>query len=253
MMHSDLIKSLKTQKLIIIVGNYGSGKTEVAVNLAFAFRSADCAVTIADLDVVNPYFRCREQREAMEAEGIRVAAPSGVEKWADTPIIIPEIKGMAQAEHDGVGIFDVGGDDVGATVLSSLRDAIGDRSYQLLQVVNTKRPFTDSPAGIISMKNAIENKSRLKVSGFVANSHLMGETDLETIQHGIDAAKQAALEAETNLTFVAVMSEWADEIANRNIDLPILVMKRRMLPPWKVSATSFVRGFGPPNYRRAED
>ena len=234
-------------RLIIIVGNYGSGKTETAVNLAFHFNSSGTKVAIADLDVVNPYFRCREQLEAMTAAGIRVVVPEGAKRWADLPIVLPEIKGMAQADDDpGVRIFDVGGDDVGATLLASLRAAIGDRPYALLQVVNTKRPFTDSVEGVLAMKRAIELKSGMTVNGFIANAHLMEETTPQDILEGIDIARQAARVAGVETVIAAVMSTWRDDPALRNIDVPILFMERRMLPPWKEAPISAGAGFGPP-------
>ena len=81
-------------RLIIVVGNYGSGKTEVCVNLAIALRQADWSVQLADLDLVNPYFRCREAQSRMKEYGIRVVYPPGAQAWADLPILLPEIRGM---------------------------------------------------------------------------------------------------------------------------------------------------------------
>lgn len=237
------------ERLLIIVGNYGSGKTEVAVNLAFDFRLAGKKVTIADLDVVNPYFRCREQLEAMTAAGIDVVAPGGDKRWADLPIVLPEIKGMAQADDDGdhVRIFDVGGDDVGATLLSSLREALGSRPYALWQVVNTKRPFTDTTAGVLKMKDGIEAKSRMRVTGFVANSHLMEDTTPPVIFEGVAIAKEAARRSGVKTVLAAVMSTWRDDPMIRSIDVPVLFMERRMLPPWKVEPVLAGAGFGPPS------
>ncbi|MFH2000026.1 MAG: hypothetical protein ABIK28_10110, partial [Planctomycetota bacterium] len=93
--------------LLIIVGNYGSGKTEVSVNLALALVATH-AVKIVDMDIVNPYFRCREAREIMEAQGIRVIYPEGEFVSADLPIIVPEVKGSLFSK-EGFVIFDVGG------------------------------------------------------------------------------------------------------------------------------------------------
>ncbi len=234
------------ERLIVIVGNFGSGKTEVAVNLAFFYRLQGYAVSIADLDVVNPYFRCREQKEAMEAAGIRVVVPEGDKRFADLPIILPEIKGMAEADDASVRIFDVGGDDVGATVLASLREALGERPYDLFQVVNTKRPFTDSVKGILAMKDAIEKKSRMRVTGFVANTHLMDETTADIIAEGVKTAETAAHAAGIGVVFAATIFDWKDNALIRGIDVPVLFMERRMLPPWKAESKGLPPGFGPP-------
>ena len=249
-MQIDPIERLFEDRLIVVVGNYGSGKTEVSVNLAFRARAQGRRVVIADLDVVNPYFRCREQLEAMEAAGIETVVPGGDKRWADQPIVLPSIKGMAQAGADGgVRIFDVGGDDVGATLLSSLFEAMHDRPYELLQVVNTKRPFTDSSAGILAMKDALERKSRLTVTGFIANAHLMDDTTAAVIVEGIEAAKAAAETAGIQTVFAAVMSPWNEDSAVRNTGVPLLVMERRMLPPWKSESHVEAQGFGPPGGR----
>ncbi|UCF67048.1 MAG: cobalamin biosynthesis protein CbiA, partial [Acidobacteriota bacterium] len=102
---------------MMIVGGFGSGKTEVAVNLAINLARRGRTVQVADLDLVNPYFRCREARALMEHHAIRVVVPPGAQAYADLPILLPEIKGMLHPPEDTLSLFDVGGDDVGATVL----------------------------------------------------------------------------------------------------------------------------------------
>ena len=100
------------ERLIIVVGNYGSGKTEVAVNLALRLASQGARVQLADLDLVNPYFRSREVRELLEAQGIRVVLPPPRLASSDLPIVVPEIRGMLRPPAGTRSIFDVGGDDV---------------------------------------------------------------------------------------------------------------------------------------------
>ena len=110
---------LPKNHVILFTGNYGSGKTEVAVNYASWLAREGKRVQIADLDLVNPYFRVREAREPLEKLGIEVVAPAGDYHSADLPILLPQVKGLI--EHPkGYTILDVGGDNVGATVLSAL-------------------------------------------------------------------------------------------------------------------------------------
>jgi Mrp family chromosome partitioning ATPase len=101
--------------IVAIVGNYGSGKTEVAINLAVNCKRSGLEVRIADLDLVNPYFRTREAENALEALGIKVILPPREFLHADLPILSPAIAGMVQ-QPDGLTLLDVGGDDAGATV-----------------------------------------------------------------------------------------------------------------------------------------
>ncbi len=221
-----------SERLVIIVGNYGSGKTEVAVNLALARARAGKRVQIADLDIVNPYFRSREARAAMEAAGIRVVMPAGKNQFADLPIVVPEIKGMLAPAGDDLSIFDVGGDEVGARMLSSFREALGDAPYSLLQVINSRRPFTDTAAGCLKMKTAIETASRLRVTGLLVNSHLVNETTPEILLEGYRMALEVERLSGVPVECVTAMGDLADSPALSVVAAPILRLERNMLPPW---------------------
>ena len=136
------------RELFLFTGNYGSGKTEVSVNVATTLARAGVKpLTIAELDLVNPYFRCREARDPMEALGIRVVAPGGNMHNADLPILLPEVLGAIR-NRDGVTLLDVGGDNVGATVLASLKPMLMNRPHHMLFVLNQNRPFTDTIDGV---------------------------------------------------------------------------------------------------------
>ena len=215
---------------MIITGNYGSGKTEVAVNwtLHLARRGVG-NVSIADLDVVNPYFRCREASELLVSFGVRVIVPQGEHFHSELPIVLPEIKGLLQRD-DGIAMLDVGGDDVGARVLRSFAGFF--RAHEMLQVVNAFRPFTDTVAGCLRIQDEIEESSGLRMTGIICNAHLMDETDVDTILRGAELAVEVAERRDLRLRFVTAMHPLADEVARRS-GLPVLPLDRRMLPPWK--------------------
>ena len=109
--------------IVIVTGNYGSGKTEVSVNLAVENRARGIDVRLADLDLVNPYFRSREARHQLRDLGIEVILPHEQYMAADLPILVPEVAGAIR-EQKAMVILDVGGDDVGATVLAALADRL---------------------------------------------------------------------------------------------------------------------------------
>lgn len=222
------------ERLIAIVGNYGSGKTEVSVNLSLQLARRGARVQIADLDIVNPYFRCREASLLMEANGIRVVVPPGAQAWADLPIILPEIRGMLHPPPGTISIFDVGGDDAGARALASFRTSVADNAYQLWQVINAKRPFTDTVAGCLRMRRAIESASRFSVTGWLVNSHLIDETTPECVLDGWRLAQAVSEETGVPIRLVAVMDELADAPDLAVIDAPVLRLTRHMLPPWLV-------------------
>jgi hypothetical protein len=221
-----------SERLVIVVGNYGSGKTEISVNLAISGARAGRRVQIADMDIVNPYFRSREAVARMERLGIRVVIPPGDQKWADLPIVVPEIKGMLEPSGEDISIFDVGGDDVGARMLSSLREPLGDGSYSLLQVINSRRPFTSTLEGCLKMHDQIEAASRLKVTGLAVNSHLLDDTTPEVVLEGYELARRVSRRAGVPIEFVAAMGKMAGDPALSEIEAPLLRLERNMLPPW---------------------
>lgn len=218
------------QSVVVITGNYGSGKTEVAVNWALWMRRAGLEVTIADLDIVNPYFRCREAQDLMTEAGIRVLAPGGELHHSELPILMPEVRGVIE-RPTGVTLLDVGGDDDGARVLSGLSSFFGD--YEMLQVVNQRRPFTDTVEGCLKIQHEIEVASRLKVTGVISNSHLMDETDEEVILEGAAFAHEVGSTRGQELRFTTVERRLAEQVDFERIDSPVLVFDRLMLPPWK--------------------
>ncbi len=219
-------------RLLMVVGNFGSGKTEVAVNLAIQLAKAGRTVQLADLDLVNPYFRSREAQKLMEAHGIRVVVPPGDQAFADLPIILPEIRGMLSPPAGTTTIFDVGGDDVGARALATFRPSIPDGGYELWQVVNAKRPFTSTVEGCLEIQREIESASRLQVTGLLANAHLMDDTTPATVLEGWRLAREVAEACGHPLRAVAAMNEMAQNGALDEIDVPLLRMQRYMLPPW---------------------
>jgi len=232
-------------RLVIMVGSYGSGKTEVCVNLAVELARSGRKVQIADLDIVNPYFRCREAKQLA---------------FADLPIVLPEIRGMINPPDGTLTIFDVGGDDVGARVLASLRTSI--MAYELWQVVNSKRPFTDTLEGCIAMQHAVEKSSRLKITGVVANSHLIDQTTPSVVSEGWRLAQSVAAHSEIPVRCVAMMRELAESPQLETIGVPKLRMQRHMLPPWIQAGAELGDGSTPaappipigiPRYERGTD
>jgi len=219
-------------RLVMVVGNYGSGKTEIAVHLARRWVRQGIQVALADLDLVNPYFRCREARLPLEEAGVRVVVPPPRLEQSDLPIVLPEIAGLLRPMPGHCTIFDVGGDDVGSRVLASLRCALGSAPYELWQVVNRSRPFTSTVGGCLQMQTSIESASRLKVTGIVANTHLMEHTDARVVYDGYELAREVARSSGVPLRCVAVPAALADDPLLDSIEPPLLPIRRMMLPPW---------------------
>ncbi len=220
------------ERLVILVGAYGSGKTEVAVNLALQLAHAGHTVQLADLDLVNPYFRSREARRVMEQAGVRVVIPPGAQAFADLPIVVPEVMGLLRPAAGTVSLLDVGGDDVGARVLSSFRPLLTEGAYELWQVVNGNRPFTATVDGCLTQLRSLEQASRLAVTGLIGNTHLTDETSVETVRHGNALIADVARAAGVAVRAVAALTSIADRLDADELPAPLLRLERHMLPPW---------------------
>ncbi len=226
--------------IVIIVGNYGSGKTEVSIHLALHGNGAGLRTRIADLDLVNPYFRTREAGEILAREGIDLVLPPAKYLHADLPILDPKVAGMLRQPAE-LTILDVGGDDVGATVLASLKDHLSDTPAHVLQVVNPFRPFTDTLAGCAKIRKEIEGAARLRINGLIGNANMMEETRTADILEGHRFVEQLARESGLPLHFITAPRHLLSEVDRTRIGCPVLAIDRQLVPPWKRPAGLFAR------------
>ena len=226
------MKELKLGGIVIIVGAYGSGKTEVAINLAVHTRAQGVPVRLADLDLVNPYFRTREARHALGSRGIDVVLPPAAYMQADLPIVPPEVSGMLR-NPSGLCLVDAGGDDVGVTVLAALADAFQGKTVKVLQVINPHRPYTDTVGGCLKIRAQIEAKAKLPVTGIVGNANLMEETTTRDILAGYEFCECVARAGNVPLVFITSPAALLTRLDKQAIQCPVLALKRQLVPPWK--------------------
>lgn len=178
------------KKHIIITGHYGSGKTHVAVNLALFLKKSGAAVTLIDLDTVNPYFRAADSQKLLTESGVRCILPDYANTNVDIPSIPAEIHSVfsSQAQPDKLpeyAIFDVGGDN-GAIALGAFSHRLTHDGYEMLYVINQFRPLTKTPEDAIEIMQEIEDCSRLRHTAVVNNSNIGDLTTSKTIyaSHG---------------------------------------------------------------------
>jgi SpoU rRNA methylase family enzyme len=189
-------------------------------------------VAIADLDIVNPYFRSREADEELSALSIRTLNPRDGYKYADLPIILPEIKGAIE-EHSGKVVLDVGGDDVGARVLSSLGESFERDSYELLLVVNARRPFTGDVDSCQKLMKEIEAAARLQFTGFISNTHLLTETTSEVVLSGLNLTRQMSERTGLPVVFLSAKRDIVVQLDPEMVNVPVLTLNRLLLKPWE--------------------
>ena len=218
--------------IVIVVGNYGSGKTEVCINLAVHRKRTGVDVRIADLDLVNPYFRTREARGPLAEMGIDLVLPPDQYLHADLPILSPSVAGMIRQPAE-LTLLDVGGDDAGATILATLADAFNNRPIRVLQVVNPLRPFTETFKGCLKIRKEIEQAAKLAVDGIIGNANLIDETSADEIYDGYEFVKGLSEQSDLALEFITVVRELLPAIDVRRFSCPVLAIDRQLVPPWK--------------------
>ena len=218
--------------IVIICGNYGSGKSEIAVNFAAQSRLKGMEVKITDLDLVNPYFRSREARVALERIGVQVVLPDRQYMHADLPILAPAVAGMIQQPAE-LTILDVGGDDVGVTVLAALETVLKQKTVHMLQVINLFRPNTGTVEGCLKIKQEIEASSKMKITGLVSNANLIDETTPEHIYKGYDLVKAVAKATGLKIEFITASSQMIPKLDMDRFHCPVLTIDRTLVPPWK--------------------
>ena len=222
------------ENLVIVTGHYGSGKTVFAVNLAIAQKKAGKPTAIADLDIVNPYFCSREQKNVMEALGIRVVLPAyggGI----DLPAISAEVHTLLEDETL-YSIFDMGGDPIGARVLACFAPYLKKRAFELLCVVNANRPETATVQQALAYIRMIEESAKQKMTGLINNTHMLHETSEADFNKGY--ALTAALSAQTGIPvkYHMITRNLYEPIRDRlagERDAVILPIDRTMNRPWE--------------------
>ena len=172
---------MKRKRLTLFVGHYGSGKTNIAVNYAVKLKEEGLNVTIADLDIVNPYFRTKDSEDFFKEKGIGFICSEYANSNLDVPALPSETYGIFE-NKDSYGVLDIGGDDRGAYALGRFTPLLKDENnYEMIFVLNFYRPLTSTPEDAFTVLKEIENACGIKVTGVVNNSNLGKETDVNTV------------------------------------------------------------------------
>lgn len=220
---------LQSSRYLVLTGNYGSGKTELALNLALQFSEQE-QTTLVDLDIVNPYFRSGEKAEEMKAAGVRMLMPTYAMTTVDIPALPAEIQSVFEVPSDRV-IFDVGGDDTGAAALGRFYPSFMARRAQtkMIFVINCMRPLTKQADEIIDLAERIRNRGRLQIDMLINNTNLADRTEPEMIENG----ERVTLVCADKLGIREVVTAGKEEILNRcRLKTPTISIRRYMAPEW---------------------
>lgn len=222
---------LLQRNITVIVGHYGSGKTELAVNLALDAAAQGTPPTLVDLDIVNPYFCSREREQELTQAGVRVIAPADACRSADVPALPADVARIFV--QPGLALVDAGGDDVGARVLSRYNPQFLQAQPDVWLVLNANRPQTATCEGALQYLARIEEASRLKITGVLNNTHLCGQTTSEDVLRGNRLAQAVCAQAGLALVANAAPRALAQEAALRELPGGLFSIDIHMKKPWE--------------------
>lgn len=223
--------------IIVVTGHYGTGKTNLSVNLAIMAADTFPNVTVVDLDLVNPYFRTADFRQLFEKRGIRLIAPDFANSNLDVPSVQFDIAELALEAQNSGGclIIDVGGDDAGAFALGRFAEALNSAKDkpEMLYVINQRRSLTESSDAAVEMMYEIETASRMKHTAVVNNTNLGAETTAEIIAQSADFANAVAEKTGLPLKWTTFPEELCTLTEAPGID-HILPVKVYVKPLWDI-------------------
>lgn len=215
------------KRITLLAGHYGSGKTNIAVNLALELRKQEKNTAVADLDIVNPYFRTLDSRRAFEEAGIRLI----VSQYANTNLDAPALPQEMYAVVDDKtlhSVIDVGGDDRGALALGRISPAIREENdFDMFLVVNFYRPLTRDIPSILEVKREIETACGLPFTGIINNSNLGAETDADVVLASVPFIRELTEASGLPLLFTSVEERLVPELTGKIDKLfPMTLQKR---------------------------
>lgn len=180
------------KRITLLCGHYGSGKTNIAVNMAYDLKKQFEKVVIADLDIVNPYFRTKDSEGELEDLGIRLIASDYAGSNVDIPAMPQQMYSITD-DRTQKAIIDVGGDDRGALALGRIApDIIEENDYEMIFVINCYRPLTRDAESTIEVMKEIEDAAKIKFTAIINNSNLGEETTAEDVIKSLDYANEVS-------------------------------------------------------------
>ena len=206
------------KRVLLLCGHYGSGKTNIAVNLAQALKRECPTVTLADLDIVNPYFRSKDSAQDLEAAGIRLICSRYANSNVDIPALPPDLYALTD-DRSMRAIIDVGGDDRGALVLGRLAPSLlEENDYEMLMVINRYRPLTRDAASTVEVMREIEYAGGIRFTALVNNSNLGVETTAEDVlasmRYATEVSAMSGLPVVMTTADEKLQNELQDKIPN---------------------------------------
>ena len=216
---------MEHKRITLFAGHYGSGKTNAAVNYAFALKNEGLEVTVADLDTVNPYFRAKDSEKELKEAGIELIASEFANSNVDLPALPAEMYNVV-FDKSRYAVLDIGGDDRGAFALGRYTPSIlEENDYDMFFVINCYRPLSSNPADTVEIMREIEAASRIPFNCIVNNSNIGSETDAKTVLGSIEFAESVSRATGLPIWFHSVEMSVAREISGIPV-MPLSLQKK---------------------------
>ena len=219
------------KRIRLFIGHYGSGNSEVSINYVTKLREqVEGEVALADLDVVNVYFRSREKKDLMKDLGITPIDSSINTTTLDLPAVSAEI--MRPLNDKSVNyVIDVGGDNVGGKVVGRFANQFNSNDYDMFYVVNANREKTQTAKEVLQYIDAIEATSKLKVTGLINNTHMLKETTVEDVLKGQYVAREVSKIRNIPIKYISCLESIVDKLP-KDLEGDILPMKLYLREEW---------------------
>ena len=220
---------MKTKRITLFCGHYGSGKTNVAVNYAKQIKTGQNKVAVCDLDIVNPYFRTKDSEKDLSDLGIKLVVSEYANTNVDVPALPQEMYLITDDKSYNV-VVDVGGDDRGALALGRLApEILKENDYDMYLVVNKFRPLTKDAPSTIQVKEEIELACKMPFTGIVNNSNLGELTTANDVISSIEYAKEISKLTGLPLIFTSAKEELVEELNDKVENLFPLKLQKKIV------------------------
>ena len=220
---------MQYKRMTLFAGHYGSGKTNIAVNYALHLKSLGEDVVIADLDIVNPYFRTRDSLEELSAAGIKLISSEFASSNVDLPALPQEVYSLLDKRSEKA-IMDIGGDDRGAYALGRYSDAIlKEDDYELLFVFNKFRPLTPDAQSAIEIMGEIEEACKMKFTGIVNNSNLGEMTQAQDILDSVAETEKLSQLTGLPVKMTTVRADLVNNLSGKVENLFPLTLQKKIV------------------------
>lgn len=219
---------MEYKRITLLCGHYGSGKTNVALNMAYELKESYDNVAIADLDIVNPYFRTKDSAEELKNKGIKLIASEYAGSNVDIPAMPQQMYSLTD-DKSVKAVIDVGGDDRGALALGRISPAIMEENdYNAFLVINKFRPLTPDVQSTLEVMAEIEAAGKIKFTGIVNNSNLGVLTTAEDVLGSVEYAKAVSQATGLPLVCTSVDEKLYNELQGKIENLFSLKLQKKI-------------------------